>query len=105
MAIRRWRPISNLLRLQREMDSLFEGSPRRESREFEWSPSVDVSESEDEIKIEADLPGMKREDIDVNIELTNVNTEDAEATFQNGILSLTLPKVEEEKGKKIEIEG
>lgn len=73
MPITRWRPFSNLLKLQKEMDSLFddffERTPaRRELGESDWYPSVDVSESENEIRIEADLPGMKQEDIDVNID-------------------------------------
>lgn len=74
MAIIRWRrPFSNLLRLQREMDSLFdeffERTPfRRELREFDWYPSVDVSEDKKEIKVEADLPGIKKENIDVNVD-------------------------------------
>lgn len=147
MAIRRWRPFSNLLRLQREMDSLFdeffERTPvRRELTEFDWYPSVDISESEDEVKVEVDLPGMKKEDIDVNIDgnlLTikgerkreeeteeegyyrsersygtfqrtftlpsKIDTEEVKANFKDGVLRLSLPKLEESEGKKIEIEG
>jgi HSP20 family protein len=34
-----------------------------------------------------------------------VNADQAEATFQNGVLTLTLPKAEELKPKKIEVKG
>jgi len=33
-----------------------------------WSPSIDVFEREGKLVIRADLPGMKREDIDVVVE-------------------------------------
>lgn len=32
----------------------------------EWAPAVDISESEDGYTIKADLPGMKKEDIEVS---------------------------------------
>jgi HSP20 family protein len=34
---------------------------------------------------------------------TNVDTDAAEAVFENGVLKLTLPKVEEAKPKRIEV--
>lgn len=34
---------------------------------FEWSPSIDVAESEDRITITAELPGLEAQDIDVDI--------------------------------------
>lgn len=147
MAIRRWRPFSNLLRLQREMDELFdEFFERRPARrglgESDWYPSVDVSEDENEIKVEADLPGMKQKDLDVNIDgnvltikgerkrekkteeegyyrsershgkfqrsftlPTEIDVDKTKATFKNGVLTLTVPKLQKTKGKRIEIEG
>jgi HSP20 family protein len=33
-----------------------------------WTPAVDIVETEDELTFRADLPGMKQEDIDVQIE-------------------------------------
>lgn len=146
MSIRRWRPFNDLLRLQKEMDSMFdeffERKPfRRELGESDWYPSVDVSEDEKEIKIEADLPGMTQEDIDINIDgnvltikgqrkkeeetkergyyrsersygafqrsftlPTNLDVDEAKANFKHGVLTLILPKLEEAKGKRIEIE-
>jgi len=145
MAIRRWRPFDDLLKLQNEMESLFDEFSRTPSRrevgEFDWYPYVDVSENEKEMKIEADLPGMKQEDIDINIDgnvLTikgerkkeeetkegnyyrserhygsfrrsftlpsNLDVDKSKATFKHGVLTLTIPKLEEAKGKRIEIE-
>ena len=59
--------------LRREMDRLFEsfgrevGWPMAESRSAAMGPSIDVSETETEIKIDADLPGVDEKDVDVVI--------------------------------------
>ena len=48
--------------LQRRMDRLFDTgeSPL-------WSPAVDITETADEIVLEAELAGMKKEDIDISL--------------------------------------
>lgn len=60
--------------LRREMDSLFDNFFRGfdvepfESRMGAFSPKVDVTENEKEIKISAELPGMDEKDIDVSLQ-------------------------------------
>lgn len=48
--------------LQRRMDRLFDAgeSPL-------WSPAVDITENEEEIVLQAELPGMKKEEIDISL--------------------------------------
>lgn len=59
--------------LRREMDRLFEsfgrdlGWPSPEGRAAAMAPSIDVSETEGEIKIEAELPGIDEKDVEVMI--------------------------------------
>jgi HSP20 family protein len=36
--------------------------------EFEWAPSVDVLQKDGKTVVRADLPGVKREDIDISVE-------------------------------------
>ena len=69
MAIQRYRPLSLLDELQREMSSLF-NTPAVESsfNSEEWSPAVDISEDQDQFTIHADLPGVKSDDIEVTAE-------------------------------------
>lgn len=66
-------PFEELRRFQERMNRLFEDFERRfpEIREFKeprLSMPVDVIEEEDKIKILADLPGFKKEDIEVYFE-------------------------------------
>jgi len=46
-----------------------------------WSPSVDIFESEGEIVVKAELPGMERKDIVLNLE-NNVLTLKGERRFE-----------------------
>jgi HSP20 family protein len=79
-------PFRELKTLQDEMNRLFMTSLPRGFGEEDmasggWSPSVDIFESEKEIVLEAELPGMKREEFDVSIE-NNVITLKGERKFE-----------------------
>ncbi|HEC75882.1 MAG TPA: Hsp20/alpha crystallin family protein [Thermoplasmatales archaeon] len=88
-------------------------------------PLVDVIESDDKISVTAEVPGVKKEDIDLEItentlrikvdtesrkyfkevELpSEVDADSAKATYQNGVLDVELKKLRPtKKGKKIKI--
>jgi HSP20 family protein len=105
-----------------------------------WSPSIEVVDTKNDVKVLAEIPGIKKEDIQVSVDgdlltikgekkqtietkengvlrservygnfyraLTLSKTVDAsniKATYQNGVLELTLPKIEEAKPKQISI--
>ena len=59
--------------LRRELDRLFDsfgrdvGWPAEGSRAAAMTPSIDVTESEGELKIDVDLPGVEEKDVDVAI--------------------------------------
>ena len=109
----------------------------------EWSafsPQVDVTETEDEIKVSAELPGLDQEDIDVSLSNgtllirgekreekeekgesyyrseraygafrrdiplpSAVDVEQVDAVFEQGVLTVTLPKTEEARAKKVTV--
>jgi len=149
----RWEPFRSIRRrgdlfseltgIQQEMNRLFDGffgESRQDIAEGTWLPAVDVSESGMEIVVKAELPGMSKDDIELNLQdnvLTlkgekkqekkeekenyhrversygsfsrsftlpaDVDPEKVQATFKDGVLEITLSKVEEAKHKKIKI--
>lgn len=147
MAIERWQPFSELMSLRQAMDRLFEDRFVRPSRAVSAlgevaAPALDVYQTPTEIVVKAALPGLKPED--VNIDITGetleikgerkaeqeikkddylyqerrygaysrsvvlpsgLKTDKAEATMEDGILTLTIPKVEEVKPKKISVKA
>jgi HSP20 family protein len=42
--------------------------PAEEAETYEWSPAADISETENEYLVRAELPGVKREDVKVSLE-------------------------------------
>ncbi|MCL4458862.1 MAG: Hsp20/alpha crystallin family protein [Chloroflexi bacterium] len=72
MSITRWEPFRELVSLREAMDRLFEESfirPPFWPREFagEQLLTVDMYETPNEIILEAPVPGVKPEDIDISI--------------------------------------
>ncbi len=62
--------------------------------EIGWAPAIDVYEKEDKFVVKAELPGLKEEDID---------TDKIEASYEDGVLEVNLPKTPEVKPKKVGI--
>jgi HSP20 family protein len=74
-----WRPFTEMARWEREMERMFEDFFGRRLRPFSderwWpersfgipAPAVDLYEEKDEIVAKADLPGMTKDDIQVNL--------------------------------------
>ena len=147
MSIMRWRPRRDLVSIRDEMKRLFDNfftgwpEPRKGLLEGEWAPSVDVAETDEEITVTAELPGVEQKEVDITIAddvLTlkgekkeekevkeknyhriersygsfqrsvslpaGVQADKAKATYKNGILTITVPKVEEAKPKQIKID-
>ena len=69
MALVRYEPWSLLNQFNRELDSLF-ARPNTENSvaTSDWTPAVDIKETENEFKILADIPGVDPKDIDVHME-------------------------------------
>lgn len=57
-----WPTFGRLANLQDELDRLFEAPLRA------WAPALDVREDKDSYTVRAELPGIKREEIEVSIQ-------------------------------------
>ena len=86
MAVVRWDPFRDLGLLQDRMNRLFDDAGRtwrtdEPAATTSWSPAVDIYETEGEIVVKAELPGMERKDITLHLE-NNVLTLRGERRFQ-----------------------
>ena len=86
MSIVRYDPFRELRSLNDEMNRLFSISMPRsfEDEGFArgaWNPSVDIYENKEQLVLEAELPGMKREDFELTVE-NNVITLRGERKFE-----------------------
>jgi HSP20 family protein len=59
-----WPTVEGLLGWRGELDSLFSNTLGRRY----WNPALDVYEDKDNLFVKAELPGFKKEDIDVSLE-------------------------------------
>jgi HSP20 family protein len=73
MAIVRWEPFRDLATTQREFDRLFKeaftplfGEGDISTRT--WAPPVDIFETENDIVLKAELPGVDPKDVEVKVE-------------------------------------
>ena len=91
MALVRYEPWNVMDQLRKEMDRLFDTGANQGNSSVvtsDWSPAVDVKETDKDFVIVADIPGVDPQDIEVHME--------------NGILTI---KGEREAQKKAEREG
>jgi|SRR5919108_535870 HSP20 family protein len=68
MELVKWEPFAGFSNLRSVFNDLFdENFDRAQPRPSKWYPAVDVLEGKDAYLIRAELPGMKREDIKVEV--------------------------------------
>jgi HSP20 family protein len=68
-----WAPVGRLLGLQEELNRMFAGplselAARGSELLNVWSPALDVYEDTNNVYVKAELPGLKKEDIEVSLE-------------------------------------
>jgi len=76
MAIQRWDPLRDLIRLRDRVNEMFEETLSRSTppggaeaiESMGWRPAVDLFEEADRYLLRADLPGVTAQDVDVQIE-------------------------------------
>lgn len=147
MAIVKWDPFRDMLTLRDRMDRLFDDSLARlrgsedSLAPSSWSPAVDIYETVDNLVIKAEIPGMSKDDITVEVKdstlslkgerkfekeikeenyqrmersygafhrvfslPTTVDQEKIRASYNNGVLEITIPKEEKSEPKQITVD-
>jgi len=144
MNVARWNPFSEMNLLQNQMNRLFDtalqGWPNDGNGATNWIPATDIYESDNELIVNLDLPGVDPKMVDVHVEnnvltirgerqfeekqnrenfhriersygtfarsftlSTAVDADKIRASYKAGVLSITLPKAEAAKPKRIQI--
>ena len=146
MNLVRWNRMNDVNMLQNQLNRLFDsalqGWPGDSNGTTSWVPSADIYESDDELVVNLDLPGIDPKMVDVRVEnnvltirgerqfdqkqntenyhrversygafgrsftlSTSVNPEKIRAAYESGVLTITMPKAETAKPRKIQIAG
>jgi HSP20 family protein len=147
MAIVRWDPFDAFLGAQDDLNRLFRRSWLKPADGGEsaaeggtWAPAVDIYETGEAYAVEAELPGIDPEDIDVSVDEgvlnlrgernlekevkeenyhrveraygmfqrsirlpADVDAGNVKASYDSGLLRITVPKTEQEKPKSIPV--
>ena len=141
-----WNPFHHLSSLREEIDRLFDQpvnaftEPQQFALGGGW-PTVDLYEDRDKLVVKVEVPGMKKEEIDISLHdgvlaitgerkaeenyengethrserfvgrfqralslPVSVQADKSNANYQEGVLTITLPKAEEAKPKQIQVQ-
>ena len=102
MALIRYRPFGNLDRLHHEMHRLFDDLSGSENEEelssSEWTPGININERKDDFVITADLPGIQKKDISINLD-NRVLTMGGERKFEKDDKKDNYHRVEKSYGR------
>jgi len=103
MSLMRWRPSRELSTIREEMNRLFDefftGSPerRRELLEGEWAPSVDIAETDENVVVTAELPGVNQDEVNISV-INNVLTLKGEKKEEKEIKKENYHRIERNYG-------
>lgn len=104
MAMVRWDPFRDMLTLQDRMNRLFDQTLSRTKTDEEeglaastWAPAVDIYETADSLVLKAELPGVSRENIDIQVR-DNTLTLKGERRFEREVKDENYLRIERSYG-------
>ena len=73
MNLVKWEPLTELSSMRRHMDHLMDSFFGMENIKKDlWAPNVDVTETEDEIVVRADIPGIEEKELSISLSGDNL---------------------------------
>jgi HSP20 family protein len=145
MAIIRWEPFREIESIQQQMNQIFDRMTTatdrdRQSNGTSFIPAAEIHETDNEVKLHMEVPGVDAKDLDIKVtedavaitgeRKSKIENEDrgmrrsefrygrfqriiplpspiqndkVQADFQNGVLSLTMPKSEQHQHKVVSV--
>lgn len=149
MSLRQWQPFKDLNALRQQMNHLFDELTHRPSeaglssdpKGVLWTPAIELQETDTEVILKAEIPGIAATDLDVRVGETSVSiagehreetktekqgyfhselrygsfhrmvplpvavqNDQVTANFKNGLLTLTMPKVEATRQNMVKVD-
>jgi HSP20 family protein len=86
MNVTRWEPFREFDQMLREYSPFFARGLSRGARGTDWTPLADITETDKEYVIKADLPEVKKEDVKISLE--------------NGVITVTGERRREKEHKE-----
>ena len=142
MVLQRWDPFRELRRVDDLFARQFRDSRYGSGQAGAWPVPLDVTHEDDSVVVEASIPGVKPDEVEVTIEdgrmiiegktavesdetrggyvvrerrtgrfyrairlPDTVDADGAESRYENGVLTVTLPKQVSRKARKIEVKA
>lgn len=141
MVLIRWQPMPEMEALRRQMDRVYDEMTQvKQEAQVNWRPAVELQDTEENIILRAQIPGVEAKDLDINVAKAAVaiagerryenkdskngyirsefrygkfqrvialpvavQNDRVKAQFQDGILTLTLPKVTETRRQVVKV--
>lgn len=103
MAVMRWTPVGNLSSFQHEMNRMFNdffqggNGDEASSRVGSWSPAVDIHETDDGYVLKAELPGVSKDDVSIDVH-QNTLTLRGERKYESAVKDERYHRVERAYG-------
>jgi len=96
----RWSPFQELESIQRTLSRLLEGGGEETwpTETAQWLPAVDIRETDEALLVEAELPGIDKNDVKVEIK-DNVLTISGERKYEKDVKEENVHRVERAYGR------
>ena len=90
-AVVRFDPFRDITTLRDEMNRLFSRAVGEGSGGSAWTPAVDIFETDNAIVLKAELPGLRTEDIDIEVDENVLTLQGRAAVRRHGRRGPLLP--------------